>query len=99
MAASTHVFVAKDSPMGARKRWISGSIHPAGSITVDDGAVTALAGGKSLLPAGVVAVEGDFARGDAVVIKDMAGRVLGKGLIAYDTADAKTHFGQKDTGN
>lgn len=88
-------FIAKDSPMGARKRWIAGSLHPAGSVTVDDGAAAALAGGKSLLPAGAIAVEGNFARGDAVLIKNAKGQVIGKGLIAYDTPDACRILGKK----
>ena len=88
-------FVANETPMGARKRWIAGSMHPAGSVTIDDGAATALTGGKSLLPAGVVAVEGAFFRGDAVLIKNKAGQVLGKGLIAYDAADAGKILGKK----
>ena len=88
-------FVAQGSPLSARKHWIAGSIHPAGSITVDDGAVTALKSGKSLLPAGVVAIEGHFDRGDAVLIKDRKGTVIGKGLIAYAAEDATRIAGKK----
>jgi glutamate 5-kinase len=88
-------FVAKESPMGARKHWIAGSMHPAGSVTIDDGAASALATGKSLLPAGVVAVDGAFSRGDAVLIKNKTGQVLGKGLIAYDADDAVRILGKK----
>ncbi len=92
----TH-FVAHGSPMSARKRWIAGSIHPAGSIVVDDGAAQALKSGKSLLPAGACAIEGSFDRGDAVLIKDKSGAILGKGLSAYDSADAKRILGKKTT--
>src|SRR5262249_38713359 len=81
-------FVASSTPIGARKHWIGGAIAPAGVIVVDDGAAQALKSGKSLLPAGVKSVEGHFGRGDAVLIKDMAGRELGKGLIAYSSEDA-----------
>jgi glutamate 5-kinase len=88
-------FVPEENPQSARKHWIAGSVHPAGSITVDDGAAKALAGGKSLLPAGVVAVEGSFMRGDTVLIKNKNGDVLGKGLVAYDAADAQRILGKK----
>ncbi len=88
-------FVASSTPTSARKHWISGAIAPAGVITVDDGAAAALKGGKSLLPAGVTALEGHFGRGDAVLIKDTAGRELGKGLIAYSSEDAARIRGHK----
>ncbi len=79
----------------ARKRWIAGSLKPVGSFTLDDGAVRALAGGKSLLPAGVVAVEGEFQRGDAVSIRTRDGRVLGCGLSAYSSEDARRIVGHR----
>ncbi len=61
-------FLPDTNPVTARKRWISGTLEPRGALTVDDGAVKALRAGKSLLPAGVRAVEGRFQRGDAVRI-------------------------------
>ncbi len=88
-------FVPKAEPRTARKRWIAGAIAPAGTIAVDDGAARALLRGKSLLPAGVVEVEGAFERGDAVLIRDSAGRALGRGLIAYSAADALRIAGHK----
>ena len=88
-------FLAKESPLSARKHWISGSLHPAGSVTIDDGAVSALKSGKSLLPAGVVGIEGKFDRGDAVLIKDRQSSIIGKGLIAYAYADAVRIQGKK----
>lgn len=81
-------FIAQGTPLSARKHWIAGSLHPAGSISIDAGAVTALKSGKSLLPAGVTHVEGAFDRGDAVLIKDTNGMIIGKGLIAYAAEDA-----------
>jgi glutamate 5-kinase len=77
------------SPATARKRWIAGALTPSGFLTIDAGAVEALNDGKSLLPAGVVSVAGDFERGDAVVIKNIANERLGCGLIAYSSKDAK----------
>lgn len=82
-------FLAERTPATARKTWIAGSLMPRGRIVVDAGAVRALAGGRSLLPAGVVSVDGTFERGDAVRIVDEAGRELGRGLVAYDRADAE----------
>jgi glutamate 5-kinase len=71
-----------------RKFWMAYHADPAGSIRVDPGAARALtSGGKSLLPAGIVSVEGDFDHGDLVTIMDAAGRVLGVGLSNYSTAD------------
>jgi len=90
-------FTATSDPMTARKRWISGALEPRGAVTVDGGAARALAEGKSLLPAGVVAVEGAFDRGDAVVIRDEAGGVMGQGLIAYAKADAERIAGHKSS--
>src|SRR5690606_33814619 len=63
LAGAAHTrFLAQQNPLSARKHWIAGSIHPAGGITVDGGAIAALRSGKSLLPAGVKRVEGDFER-------------------------------------
>ena len=73
-------FLPEGSPLSARKKWIKGSLKTAGALTVDDGAVRALSAGKSLLPAGVTNIEGEFRRGDVVDVKDSAGRVLARGL-------------------
>jgi glutamate 5-kinase len=83
------------SPLSARKKWIKGSLKTAGTLTVDDGAVRALSAGKSLLPAGVTAVDGEFRRGDVVDVKDRAGRVLARGLVAYAADDARRIAGRK----
>ena len=69
--------MAPATPAAARKRWIAGTLKPAGSITIDAGAATALAQGKSLLPAGVTSVDGAFERGDCVAVKDLSGTELG----------------------
>lgn len=88
-------FRAVTSPKSARKHWISGSLHAAGSYVADEGAAAALLDGKSLLPAGVRQIEGVFGRGDAVLIKNNQGRVLGKGLSAYSSDDAARIIGFK----
>jgi glutamate 5-kinase len=81
-------FLTPANPVTARKKWIAGSLEPRGALTVDAGAVRALRSGKSLLPAGVIKVEGGFERGDAVLVRGPDGHELGRGLIAYDAADA-----------
>ena len=81
-------FLADKSPVSARKAWIGGAIKPRGTLVLDSGAVKALDKGKSLLPAGIKAVRGEFGRGDAVVLEDENGVFLGKGLVAYDAKDA-----------
>ena len=88
-------FLPAGSPRNARKKWIAGALKPVGSLIVDDGALKALAGGKSLLPAGVVAVEGSFDRGDAVRVLDRAGREVARGLSAYSASDAQRIMGHK----
>jgi glutamate 5-kinase len=81
-------FLTPANPVTARKKWIAGSLEPKGVLTIDAGAVTALRGGKSLLPAGVIRIDGTFARGDAVVIRGPDGAEIGRGLVAYDVDDA-----------
>ena len=88
-------FVPNANPRAARKQWIAGALNPRAAITADDGAIAALRAGKSLLPAGVKDVTGDFQRGDAVIIKDTQGRRIGAGLIAYSAADARQIAGHK----
>ena len=88
-------FLPEASPLSARKKWIKGSLKTAGALTVDDGAVRALSAGKSLLPAGVTTIEGEFKRGDVVDVKDRAGRVLARGLVAYAAEDARRIAGRK----
>ncbi len=82
-------FLPEGSPRAARKQWIQGSMKPVGTLRLDAGAVAALAAGKSLLPAGIVSVEGEFERGDCVLVTNPEGRVLGRGLSAYSAQDAK----------
>lgn len=85
-------FAPQDDPRLARKRWI-GAMKPKGVIRVDAGAVAALAQGKSLLPAGVTAVEGAFTRGDPVTVAGPEGGSLAQGLVAYSSEDARAIAG------
>jgi len=81
-------FLTPANPVTARKRWIAGSLEPKGTLTIDAGAVAALRAGKSLLPAGVIRVDGQFARGDAVVVRGPDTHEIGRGLVAYDAEHA-----------
>jgi glutamate 5-kinase len=88
-------FLAEIEPRTARKRWIAGGLKPLGAVTLDAGAVKALLGGKSLLPAGVTAVAGGFERGDLVRVLDPAGQEVARGLSAYGAEDAARIKGRK----
>ncbi|MEC7291066.1 MAG: glutamate 5-kinase [Pseudomonadota bacterium] len=76
------------TPEKAREIWLRGHLTPEGTVVVDAGAATALRAGASLLPVGVTRVEGHFARGAAVAIKDDSGTLIGKGVTAYSSDDA-----------
>lgn len=82
-------FVASGNPVTARKKWIAGSLEPKGTLIIDAGAVAALRRGNSLLPVGVVRIDGAFARGDAVIIRGPDGSEIGRGLCAFDGEDAQ----------
>ena len=89
-------FTAQLDPQAARKRWIA-AMKPRGVLTIDAGAARALTGGRSLLPAGVTLVRGDFGRGDPVMIEDEAGARLGQGLTRYTAAEARAIQGHQST--
>ncbi len=87
-------FLPDGDPQAARKRWIA-AMKPRGELRLDAGAVAALLLGKSLLPAGVVAVTGSFGRGDPVALLGPDGAALGKGLARYTAAEARAIRGHK----
>ncbi|MDB5510160.1 MAG: glutamate 5-kinase [Hyphomicrobiales bacterium] len=87
-------FLTPSNPVTARKKWIAGSLEPRGAVHIDAGAARALSSGASLLPAGVTRVEGVFARGDCVLIRDFRGAEIGRGLIAYDALEAAQLVGR-----
>ncbi len=87
-------FVPQADPQQARKRWIN-AMKPRGDLRVDAGAARALSEGKSLLPAGVVSISGQFGRGDPVAILGPAGEGLGKGLVRYTAAEARAIAGHR----
>ena len=93
--AAATVIEPSTTPAAAYKAWIAGSLAPAGSLTVDEGAAQAVRRGKSLLAAGVRAVDGRFDKGDAVLIRDEAGREIARGLVRYEAQDAVRICGLK----
>ncbi|MDX5931809.1 glutamate 5-kinase [Acidiphilium acidophilum] len=82
-------FLPQPGGRSARKRWIAGSLAPLGRLHVDAGAASAIKRGSSLLPAGVVTIEGDFERGDAVEILAPDASSLARGLAGYSAQDAR----------
>ena len=87
-------FLTPSNPRTARKKWIAGSLEPRGTIHVDDGAAKAVFAGASLLPAGVKRIEGSFARGDCIVLRNALGAEIGRGLVAYDAGEAVQIIGR-----
>ncbi|EHS50712.1 Glutamate 5-kinase [Rhizobium sp. PDO1-076] len=88
-------FSASKSPVTARKTWIAGQLQPAGELHVDAGAQGALKAGKSLLPAGMRSVAGQFHRGDTVSVIGVEGREIARGLAGYDAEEARRICGRK----
>jgi len=88
-------FLPSENPENARKQWIAGALRPGGAITIDAGAVNALRSGKSLLPAGVTAVTGRFARGDTVSVLEPDGTEFARGMIAYNDKEAVRIIGKR----
>lgn len=87
------VFKADGTPAAARKQWLAGVLEVQGTFSVDEGAMTALRNGKSLLPVGVAAVTGSFRRGDVVSIAGPDGSELGRGLAEYSDDEANRIIG------
>jgi glutamate 5-kinase len=87
-------FVPSAEPLTARKRWIAAHLSVAGHVIVDDGAVRALTTGKSLLPAGVTQVTGQFERGDLIAVQSRDGREIARGLSSYAADEARALAGR-----
>ena len=87
-------FSAQTDPQTARKRWIA-TMKPRGTVIVDAGAHHALLAGKSLLPAGVIGVHGDFGRGDPVQIRTQSGETIATGLIRYTSIETSQILGHQ----
>jgi len=84
------LLVAQTQKMQARKQWMADHLQMRGSVTVDAGAVIKVQGeGKSLLPIGMTAVQGDFSRGDVIAIRSPEGAEIARGLANYSSAEAR----------
>jgi glutamate 5-kinase len=91
----TH-FVPRDDRLAARKRWIAFAVPPQGRLTVDAGARKALTEkGKSLLPSGVVGVDGEFRAGEVVALAEPDGLEFARGLVNYDAGEVRRIRGAK----
>jgi glutamate 5-kinase len=89
-------FVPKKKKLASRKCWIGYTLKPKGSILIDEGAVQAiLQNGKSLLPSGIIGVQGEFDVGASVEFKSRQGETLGNGLVNYCSADIRRIMGLK----
>jgi len=95
--AKCSLFHAKLNPMAARQNWIAGTLHPKGHVVVDDGALKALQAGKSLLPAGIISVSGQFERGDVISVETTTGVQIARGLTHYSHSETDKIKGQKST--
>ncbi|MGC3961950.1 MAG: glutamate 5-kinase [Rhodocyclaceae bacterium] len=80
---------ATSTPLAARKQWLADHLQLAGTLVLDDGAARALRNGASVLPIGVVAVEGEFERGAVVACVDLEGREIARGLVNYPSSEAR----------
>jgi len=90
---------AAGGQLSSRKHWIAFGSKPGGRLTVDEGAMRALReSGRSLLPAGIVAVDGDFALGDTVSIVSRDGTEIARGLVAYTADDLRKIQGLQSAG-
>jgi glutamate 5-kinase len=84
------LLLPRQGPLAARKRWLAGHLQLRGRLTLDAGAVRVLCdSGRSLLAVGVVAVEGDFMRGEMVACIDPAGKEIARGLVNYSVSEAR----------
>lgn len=84
------LLVAPTQKSQARKRWMSDQLQLRGAVTVDPGAVTKVRDeGKSLLPIGMVSVEGEFSRGDVIAVRDPSGAEIARGLANYASSEAR----------
>ncbi|MFO1263599.1 MAG: glutamate 5-kinase [Rhodoferax sp.] len=84
------LLVAQTAKTQARKQWMADHLQMRGAVVVDDGAAAkVLAEGKSLLPIGMVAVEGDFSRGEVIAVRDGSGQEIARGLANYSSAEAR----------
>lgn len=89
------LFPATGKKLSVRKSWLKSLMTVKGSLTLDQGAVKAIGQGNSLLPAGILQVDGRFSRGDLVALKTLEGVVIAQGLVSYDVRECRIVRGAK----
>jgi glutamate 5-kinase len=95
LASGTGTLFLPQRSSTSRKAWLGGRLSPGGVLSVDDGCARALAGGASLLAAGIIEVSGEFRRGDLVMIHGAKGDRLAQGLVEYSAAECRAIMGCK----
>jgi len=95
--ARATLFKPKATPEKARRIWIAGRLSPQGRLDIDDGAVTALIEGASLLAAGITSINGTFDKGDAISVYGPNGKLVGQGLSAYESEEIRQILGKKSS--
>ncbi len=90
----TSLFLGSKERKNAKKRWLGSHMKPKGSVMIDNGALNALKNGKSLLPVGIIGVNGVFERGDAIQVVNEAGAEIAIGIAAYSSEEAEVIRGQ-----
>jgi glutamate 5-kinase len=88
-------FMPHSTPVAARKQWIAGTLRPAGAVRIDAGALLALHGGKSLLPAGVTGTLGRFEVGDTISVVAADGVEIARGIASYSDVEATRILGRR----
>ena len=92
------LFLPAREPLNSRKYWIAFTLRSQGKLTIDEGAMNAIvSSGKSLLPTGIVSVEGDFTIGDPVSCVDLQGKIFAKGLVNYSATEIRMIMGLKSS--
>lgn len=89
------VFVPSQRKLDSRQRWIGLTARPAGTVTLDDGATNALTKGKSLLASGITEITGRFERGEIIIMRDIRGRELARGLSNYSDQETRLIKGKR----
>ena len=89
------LFKAKENPQSARKKWISSNRNKSKNIVIDNGAESALISGNSLLPAGIIRSSENFKRGETIEIVSENKKIIGCGIVAYDSEEVKQIAGKK----
>ena len=92
---NSSIFFANKNPSSSRKQWLLNHLHSSGFIRIDEGAFKAVKNNKSLLPAGVVEVGGNFNRGDVISVFFTKKEKIAIGISAYDINEAKKIIGKK----